>query len=83
MLPCRAAQGCNAWFWCKERGGCREPQSGAATAQHECLLQEVAMLPLPPPELEAASSLQLSSFAAGFRVDEGAHSGDRVGGVLT
>ena len=73
----RRAEGCNAWFWCKEGAGCREPHSGAAAAQHECLLHAVAMLPLPlpPPEQWAAASHQLSSFAAGFLLNEGADPG--------
>lgn len=79
VLTRRATQGCNAWFWCKEEQGCREPQMGAAVELHDCLLQEVAMLPLPPPEAEA--HLQFSSFAAGFLVNEGEPGGGGGDGV--
>ena len=74
-------EGCNAWFWCKEGGGCQEPYSGAAAAQHECLLHEVAMLPLLPLEQEPTASHPISSFAAGFLLDAGAEQGDCCQGV--
>ena len=69
---CRAAEGCNAWFWCKEAVGCWEPQSGAAVGFHECILLAVALQPQPLPPPGPPSRDEFSSFVAGYFVDEGA-----------
>ena len=67
----RAANGCNAWFWCKEAAGCWEPQSGEAVGFRECILLGVAMQPQPLPPPGPPSRDEFSSFAAGYLVDEG------------
>ena len=67
----RAADGCNAWFWCKEAAGCWEPQSGEAVGFRECILLGVAMQPQPLPPPGPPSRDEFSSFAAGYLVDEG------------
>lgn len=73
MDLCRKTAGCNAWFWCKEEGGCLEPLSEAAVQHHQCMQLDVALLPLPLPPLPPleGSALHSSSFAAGFIIDDG------------
>lgn len=59
---CRAAQGCNAWMWCDDPGGCRS-EGDMAMPRNGCQLEEQRpAFAIPPP-----MSRPISKFVAGWQ----------------